>query len=266
MATVYLGRDPKINRRVAIKTIALAEEFSDAELQTARNQFIREAESAGRLNHPAIIAVYDVGEDDDIAYLAMEYFPGKPLTHYAQAGRLLSPKKALDLIARAADGLHYAHGQKVVHRDIKPANLLYDAEKDSIKITDFGIARLTDSSRTKTGIVLGTPSYMSPEQLSGTEVTGQSDIFSLGITLYQLLAGVPPFRADTIPRLMQRIAKEKHEPIRSLRPDLPPEIEEILDRALEKSPDNRFPSARAMALALRDCCSRFGAASALRAS
>jgi serine/threonine-protein kinase len=265
MATVYLGRDPKINRRVAIKTIALAEEFSDAELENARAQFVREAESAGRLNHPAIIAVYDVGDDDDIAYLAMEYFPGKSLAQHAHSGKLLPPKKVLDLISRAADGLHYAHGQRVVHRDIKPANLLYDADTDTVKITDFGIARLTDSSRTKTGIVLGTPSYMSPEQLAGTEVTGQSDIFSLGITLYQLLVGVPPFRADSIPKLMQRIAKEKHDPVRSLRPDLPQEIDEILDRALEKNPDNRFPSARALALALRDCCSRFGAANALRA-
>jgi serine/threonine protein kinase len=265
MATVYLGNDPKINRKVAIKTIALAEEFSENELATARNQFVREAESAGRLNHPSIITVYDVGDDDNIAYLAMEYFPGKSLAHHAQQGRLLPPKKVLDLVARAADALHYAHGQNVVHRDIKPANLLFDADTDRLKITDFGIARLTDSSRTKTGIILGTPSYMSPEQLAGGEVTGQSDIFSLGVTLYQLLTGLPPFRADSIPRLMQCISREPHEPVRNLRSDVPREVDEILDRALAKSPDDRFPSARAMALAIRDCCNRFGAQNALRA-
>lgn len=255
MATVYLGRDPKINRRVAIKTIALAEEFTDSDLVNARTQFLREAESAGRLNHPNIISIYDAGEDGAVAYLAMEYFPGKPLSHYAQHGQLLPPAQALELMARAAEALHYAHAQHVVHRDVKPANLMYDIDTDTLKITDFGIARLTDSSRTKTGIILGTPSYMSPEQLAGTTVSGQSDLFSLGITLYQLLAGAPPFRADSIPQLMQKIAHERHPPIRALRPDLPVCVDELLDRALAKDPTDRFESGRAMALALRDCCS-----------
>jgi serine/threonine-protein kinase len=257
MATVYLGRDPKINRRVAIKTIALAEEFSDSDLENARTQFLREAESAGRLNHPDIISIYDAGEDDQVAYLAMEYFSGKPLSYYTQQGRLLPPAVVLDIMARAAEALHYAHSQHVVHRDVKPANLLYDEATDTLKITDFGIARLTDTSRTKTGIILGTPSYMSPEQLAGTGVSGQSDLFSLGITLYQLLAGAPPFRADSIPRLMQKIAHEPHPPLRTVRDDLPPEVEQVLDRALAKNPADRFQSGRAMALALRDCCSSF---------
>jgi serine/threonine-protein kinase len=257
MATVYLGRDPKINRQVAIKTIALAEEFSDTDLVNARTQFLREAESAGRLNHPNIISIYDAGEDGQIAYLAMEYFRGKPLSYYAQQGHLLPPRLVFDLMARAAEALHYAHGQHVVHRDVKPANLLYDADTDALKITDFGIARLTDSSRTKTGIILGTPSYMSPEQLAGKSVTGQSDLFSLGVTLYQLLAGTPPFRADSIPMLMQKIAHETHERVSELRNDLPPSVDGILDRALAKDPADRYASGRAMALALRDCCSSF---------
>jgi len=257
MASVYLGRDPKINRRVAIKTIALAEEFSDSDLVNARTQFLREAESAGRLNHPHIISIYDAGEEGRIAYLAMEYCVGKPLSYYAQQGQLLPPKWVLEIMARAADALHYAHQQHVVHRDVKPANLLYDAETDTLKITDFGIARLTDTSRTKTGIILGTPSYMSPEQLAGTGVTGQSDLFSLGITLYQLLTGIPPFRADSIPRLMQKIAHEPHQPVTQVRDDLPAAIDSIIERALAKDPVNRFPNGRAMALALRDCCSSF---------
>lgn len=256
MATVYLGRDPKINRLVAVKTIALAEEFSDSDLDNARTQFLREAESAGRLNHPAIISIYDAGEDEKIAYLAMEYFPGKPLSHYARQGSLLPVRRVLELTARIAEALHYAHGQHVVHRDVKPANIMYDRETDTLKITDFGIARLTDSSRTKTGIILGTPSYMSPEQLSGTNVTGQSDIFSLGITLYQLLTGHPPFRADSIPRLMQKITHETHAPVSQLRDELPPCLDEILDVALAKDPSDRFPSGRAMALTLRNCCAR----------
>jgi len=264
MATVYLGRDPKINRRVAIKTIALADEFDDSDLDNARSQFLREAESAGRLNHPNIINIYDAGEDGHVAYLAMEYFPGKPLSHYAQQGQLLPAHRVLELMARAAEALHYAHGQHVVHRDVKPANIMYDRETDTLKITDFGIARLTDSSRTKTGIILGTPSYMSPEQLAGTNVTGQSDLFSLGITLYQLLTGYPPFRADSIPRLMQKISHERHAPVTQARDDLPPCIDELMDTALAKDPSDRFPSGRAMAVALRNCCAKLNALPAAR--
>jgi serine/threonine-protein kinase len=257
MATVYLATDPKINRKVAIKTIALAEEFSDDDLDAAKIQFLREAESAGRLNHPNIIAIYDTGEDNNVAYLAMEYFHGKPLNYYAQTANLLPPKWVLELTARAADALHYAHGQNVVHRDIKPANLMYDAESDTMKITDFGIARLTDTSRTKTGIILGTPSYMSPEQLAASAVTGKSDLYSLGITMYQLLTGTTPFRSDSIPKLMDKILNDKHTPVSSHRDDVPVCVDVVIDRALAKDPEDRFPSGRAMALALRECCASF---------
>jgi serine/threonine-protein kinase len=253
MATVYLGVDPNINRKVAIKTMALAKEFSEADLDAAKAQFRREAESAGRLNHPNIIAIYDSGEDANVAYLAMEYFSGKALNHYAQADNLLPPKWVLELTARAAEALHYAHGQNVVHRDIKPANLMYDAASDTMKITDFGIARLTDTSRTKTGIILGTPSYMSPEQLAASAVTGSSDLYSLGITMYQLLTGTTPFRSDSIPKLMDKIMNDKHKPLSSVRDDLPIEIETVLDKMLAKKPEDRFPNGRAVALALRDC-------------
>jgi eukaryotic-like serine/threonine-protein kinase len=259
MATVYLGRDPTINRRVAIKTLPLAEEFADSDLATARSHFIREAESAGRLNHPNIISIYDAGEDNHVAYLAMEYSEGKPLSHYARLGRLLPPKVVFELMARAADALHYAHAQNVVHRDVKPANLLYDDVADILKLTDFGIARLTDASRTRTGIILGTPSYMSPEQLSASKITGQSDLYSLGVTMYHLLTGSPPFQADSIPRLMEKIVHQKHRPVADVRDDVPPCTDAILDQALAKDPDARFPNGRAMALALRECCSRLPA-------
>ncbi|RMF96699.1 MAG: CHASE2 domain-containing protein [Gammaproteobacteria bacterium] len=257
MATVYLGIDTKINRKVAIKTIALAEEFSEEDLAQARAQFLREAESAGRLNHPNIIAIYDVGEDDEVAYLAMEYFEGKSLAQFSQPTHLLPPAWVLELGARAAEALHYAHAQKVVHRDIKPANIMYNAASDELKLTDFGIARLTDTSRTKTGIILGTPSYMSPEQLSGTAVTGQSDLYSLGITLYQMLTGAPPFRADSIPKLMDKIVNEHAPSLSEVRDDLPPCVDELFERMLAKDPEDRYPNGRALALALRDCCSSF---------
>jgi serine/threonine-protein kinase len=257
MATVYLGRDPKINRKVAIKTIALADEFSEEDLEAAKEQFMREAESAGRLNHANIIAIYDVGEDSNVAYLAMEYFEGKSLHHFAQQGNLLPPQWVLELGARAAEALHYAHSQNVVHRDIKPANIMYNANNDELKLTDFGIARLTDTSRTKTGIILGTPSYMSPEQLAGNPVTGQSDLYSLGITLYHLLTGAPPFRADSIPKLMDKIVNERHVMLSTQRDDIPLCVDDFFDSALAKDPEDRFANGRAMALALRDCCSSF---------
>ena len=259
MATVYLGRDPTINRRVAIKTLPLAEEFADNDLATARSHFLREAESAGRLNHPDIISIHDAGEDQRVAYLAMEYFEGKPMSHYAQVGRLLPPRVVIDVMARAAEALHYAHSQNVVHRDVKPANLLYDDRQDRLKLTDFGIARLTDSSRTRTGIILGTPSYMSPEQLSASRVSGLSDLYSLGVTMYHLLTGSPPFQADSIPRLMDKIVNQRHRPVTDLRDDVPAAIDEVLDRAMAKDPADRYQSGKAMALALRECCRTFPA-------
>ncbi len=257
MATVYLGRDPTINRRVAIKTLPLAEEFAESDLATARSHFLREAESAGRLNHPYIISIHDAGEDNNVAYLAMEYFEGKPLSHYAQLGRLLPPKVVFELMARAAEALHYAHTQNVVHRDVKPANLMYDLASDRFKLTDFGIARLTDASRTRTGIILGTPSYMSPEQLSASKVSGQTDIYSLGVTMYHLLTGAPPFQADSIPRLMEKIVHHRHRPVSDIRDDIPTCADAILERALAKNPADRYETGKAMALALRECCSTF---------
>ena len=256
MGTVYLGRDSAINRLVAIKAIPLAREFSDSELAEARARFFREAETAGRLNHPNIVTIYDVGEQDGLAYIAMEYLKGKHLSDFAGPNSLLEPRKVVELVARTADALGFAHKQNVVHRDIKPANLMYDAAGDTLKITDFGIARLTDSGSTRTGIVLGTPSFMSPEQLEGRSVTGHSDLFSLGVTLFQLLTGQLPFRADTMTGLMQQIAEAPHPPIKAIRPDLPDCVQKVIDRALAKTPENRFESGAQMAAALDDCRTR----------
>jgi eukaryotic-like serine/threonine-protein kinase len=257
MGVVYLGRDPKINRIVAIKAIPLAEEFEENDLEEARARFFREAEMAGRLNHPSIVTVYDAGEDQGLAYIAMEYLRGQHLSAYTDHARLLPPGTVLSLTARVADALHYAHRQNVLHRDIKPANIMFNSDTDELKITDFGIARLTDTSRTKTGIVLGTPSFMSPEQLEGRSLDGRSDQFALAVSLYQLLCGQLPFRAESMPRLMHKIATEDHGPIRSVRPELPDSIEPILDRALAKSADDRYASCAEFAVALRACGQQF---------
>jgi len=256
MGTVYLGRDTAINRMVAIKAIPLASEFSESELAEARARFFREAETAGRLNHPNIVTIYDVGEERGLAYIAMEYLKGRHLSDYTTPDTLLEPRKVLDLVARTAQALGFAHKQQVVHRDIKPANIMYDPSGDVLKITDFGIARLTGAGTTRTGIVLGTPSFMSPEQLEGRTVTGHSDLFSLGVSLFQLLTGQLPFTADSMTGLMQQIAEAPHPPLRALRPDLPPCVDAIIDRALAKTPEARFETGAQMAAALEDCRSR----------
>ncbi len=256
MGIVYLGRDTAINRLVAIKAIPLASEFSESELTEARARFFREAETAGRLNHPNIVTIYDVGEERGLAYIAMEYLRGRHLSDYASPNTLLEPRKVLDVLGRTAAALGFAHKQQVVHRDIKPANLMFDAATDVLKITDFGIARLSGAGSTRTGIVLGTPSFMSPEQLEGRTVTGHSDLFSLGVSLFQLLTGQLPFTADSMTGLMQQIAEAPHPPLRAFRPDLPECVERVIDRALAKTPEARFDSGAQMAAALEDCRSR----------
>lgn len=257
MGTVYLGRDPKINRVVAIKTMALSEEFEDEELEKATARFFREAETAGRLSHPNIVTIYDAGEEQDLAYIAMEYLEGKDLTHYIKSKGRLPPKFVMGVISKVADALDYAHQQDVVHRDIKPANIMYNEKDRSVKVTDFGIARITASSRTKTGVILGTPSYMSPEQLAGKKVDGRSDLFSLGATMYELLAAKQPFGGDTMAALMYQIANNRHPDITSRCPDVPRCIAPILDKMLEKDPNRRFQTGGELKQAIINCMNSF---------
>ena len=253
MGIVYQGRDPKIGRVVAIKTMALSQEFEGDELTEVKERFFREAETAGRLAHPNIVTIYDAGEEHDLAYIAMEFLKGKDLTPYIKSANLLELSKTLSVVARVAEALSYAHSNSVVHRDIKPANIMYEPVSDSVKVTDFGIARITDSSKTKTGMVLGTPSYMSPEQLAGRKVDGFSDQFSLGVTLYQLVSGRLPFEGDSMAQLMFKIANEPHADVRTHNPKLPASVSAIINKTLAKDPAQRYPSCEIMAKALRLC-------------
>jgi len=253
MGAVYLAKDPRINRAIALKAISIETEFEDEELKEARLRFYREAESAGRLTHPNIITVFDAGEDKGLAYIAMEFVPGIPLRDFTNAKRLLAPKRALELAAATADGLDYAHNQGVIHRDIKPANLLYNPKDSSVKISDFGVARMTDNNKTKTGIVLGTPMYMSPEQLGAEDLTGLSDLFSLGVTLYELLVGEVPFNASNIAVLMTKITTEDPVPVSTRRGGIPSSVDALLAKALAKRPQDRFSCGAEMAIALREC-------------
>ncbi len=258
MGVVYLGRDPKINRVVAIKTMALSQEFEGDELAEVKERFFREAETAGRLNHANIVTMFDAGEEHDLAYIAMEFLKGKDLVSYTKPGQLMPLPRVLSVVARVADALSYAHENHVVHRDIKPANIMYEPESDQVKVTDFGIARITDSSKTKTGMVLGTPSYMSPEQLAGKKIDGRSDLFSLGVTLYQMACGKLPFEGDSMAQLMFKIANEAHPDIRSIHPDLPENLVAIIDKALTKDPDQRYQTGAEFSRDLRTCLAMTG--------
>ena len=251
MGVVYQGRDPKIGRVVAIKTLALSSEFEGEELKDARQRFFREAETAGRLQHPHIVTIFDAGEEHDLAYIAMEFLPGRDLVEHTRAGQLLPVATVLGIGERVALALDYAHRQNVVHRDIKPANIMYASDADVVKVTDFGIARITDSSRTKTGMVLGTPSFMSPEQLAGQHIDGRSDLYSLGVMLFQLLTGVLPFRADSMAALMFQIANQSPPDVRTLRPELPAGIADLLNRSLSKSPGERYQTGADLAAELK---------------
>jgi hypothetical protein len=262
MGAVYLGHDPKIGRQVAIKTMALSQEFDGAELAEARARFFREAETAGRLQHRDIVTIFDAGEDQDLAYIAMEFLKGHDLQRYTRAAQLLPVPVVLRTVARVAEALAYAHSQGVVHRDIKPANVMIEPQTDCVKVTDFGIARITDASRTRTGMVLGTPSYMSPEQMAGRRVEGRSDLYSLGVMLFQLLTGRLPHQAESMAKLMYQIANDNAPDLRSLRPDLPEALANVVALALEKRPEVRYADGRQLASDLRAIAAAFEPATA----
>ncbi len=258
MGVVYLGKDPKIGRVVAIKTMALSQEFEGEELADARERFFREAETAGRLQHQNIVTIFDAGEEHDLAYIAMEFLKGSDLADFCKDGKLLPMPLVLSIVERVAQALAYAHRQNVVHRDIKPANIMYEPQSDTVKVTDFGIARITDSSKTKTGLVLGTPSFMSPEQIAGKRVDGRSDLYSLGVMLFQMLTGVLPFRGDSMAELMFKIANDEALDVRMIRAEIPGQLADVVALALQKQPEVRYQDGERFAADLRLAASAFG--------
>ncbi len=260
MGIVYLGKDPKINRAVAIKTMALAQEFGDDEIDDVKERFFREAESAGRLNHANIVSIYDAGEENDLAYIAMELLKGYDLDAHIKEGELLPIETVLNIVMQCADALDYAHTQKVVHRDIKPSNIMYDPDTGVAKITDFGIARITDSSKTRTGTVLGTPNYMSPEQCMGKKVDGRADLFSLGVVLYQMVSGSLPFKGDSMATLMYSIVNDRPIDIKTVKPDIYPALRKVIHNAIGKKPEKRYQTGKKMAAHLKVCIERMAEA------
>jgi serine/threonine-protein kinase len=250
MGIVYLGQDPQIGREMAIKTIRFTDEYEEDEAEKIKEQFFAEAKTAGLLSHPNIVTIYDAGSDHDLSYIAMEYLDGYDLKEHAVPANLLPIRTVLDLCADVAEALGYAHTKGVVHRDIKPANIMF-LKNGKPKVTDFGIARAMASSKTKTGVVKGTPFYMSPEQITGKKVDGRSDIYSLGVVLYELLTGVQPFKADDLAGLIYKITQEEPAPVNQYNQKVPKAVAQIIDKALVKDRDHRYQKAEHMAEHLR---------------
>jgi len=262
MGTVHRASDPLIERQVALKTVDLGR-LDDGSLEP-RLRFLREAKAAGRLTHPGIVIVHDVGELEDVAFIVMELVEGRSLKQVLDDGEKLPLEGTVELVRQAAEALAYAHRNGVVHRDVKPGNLLLTRE-GRVKVTDFGIARVDQGARTRTGILVGSPRYMSPEQLSARPLDGRSDVFSLGALLYELVTGLGPFdaeRPEDVFTLMQNITTRPQRQAIAARPDLPPAVNAIIERALQKDPAARFANGDDMAAALRDALKPLGGTSA----
>ncbi len=250
LGRVFLAFDPTIERRVAIKTIQIFAALPEAERAHARERFLREARSAGKLLHPGIVTIFDVGEADGVPYLAMEFVEGETLDDACREEALLPVPDVVELVAAAAEALGFAHERGIVHRDIKPANLMRVGDC-AVKIMDFGLAKSPATSMTHDGALFGTPNYMSPEQVRGEPLDGRTDLFSLGVVCYEMLTGVKPFGGDSISSVLYRIVHEppKDVPLRLER--IPPTLATFLERALAKDPDARFRDGTEFAGALR---------------
>src|SRR5712675_1264996 len=252
MGVVYRANDPMLNRMVAIKTIN-TEEAGHEGMAEYEARFYTEAKAAGGLNHPNIIIIYDIGKSGHLVYMAMEYIEGRELRELLAQGQPLPAVQAVDVAAQVAEGLAYAHQHQVVHRDIKPANIMITPEGRA-KIADFGIARMRSSeTRTQTGVILGSPKYLSPEQVVGKRADHRSDVFSLGVILYQCLTGGTPFNGDGVSALMYQITNHNPPPPSTLNPQVPVMLDYILAKALAKSIDERYQSSGDFAADLREC-------------
>ena len=254
MGVVYLAHDPRVGRPVALKTVRLPAGLTAAQEREHRERFLREAQSAGRLDHPAIVTIYDADEDSThgLSFIAMEYVPGRSLREVLQDDGDLSVDTAVAMVGRLAEALAVAHVAGVVHRDVKPANILVREEDGAVKIADFGIARLSTSELTQSGQSLGSPAYMSPEQIRGRGVDGRSDLFSLAVILYEALAGERPFAGDDLSALAYAVVHETPVPPTRRRPGLPAGLDAFFDRALAKDPAERFADGTAFKLALEE--------------
>jgi len=239
MGIVYKGRDPLIDRLVAIKTIRFDRLYEEQDIQGLKGRFFKEAQASGKLTHPNIVTIFDVGEDRGLSYMAMEYVEGDVLSKFCSPGQLLQVEEVLEIIAQTAEALDSAHKRNIVHRDIKPANIMRTSE-GQVKVMDFGIAKLPSSTLTQDHSVLGTPAYMSPEQIHGEDLDGRSDLFSLGSILYELLTGVKFFSGENFSAMVHKITHENPPPASRQNPRVPPAVDEILNKVLAKNRNDRY--------------------------
>jgi serine/threonine-protein kinase len=253
MGVVYKAEDPSIGRIVAIKTIRLADALNEKERQFLRERLFREARSAGILSHPGIVTIYDIYELDGVCYVFMEYVDGPTLEKILHSEDGLNKKTLLSVLDQTAAALDFAHGKGIVHRDIKPANIMLTSA-GAVKITDFGVAKFTSQQATNTGVLLGTPSYMSPEQIADRTVDGRSDQFALAVIAYQLLTGERPFTAGSLPSLMFKIVNEEPANVTRINPTLGPAVDIVLKKALTKDASARFPTCAQFIRALTAAC------------
>lgn len=253
-SSVFLAKDTADqNKLVALKILEINyNKQSDVEAELFA-RFLREAQTAAALEHENIIQIVDSGHSSTMAYIVMEFVNGKSLRDYGEQNSLLPANLVFHLTAQCADGLHYAHNKGIIHRDVKPANIIFDKHRNIAKLGDFGIARIANSTQTLAGSLLGTPFYMSPEQLVGLELDARSDVFSLGATVFRLLTGTTPFVGGSMAELMRAIVNEPHKNLRLMRPDLPSEVTDVIDTALCKDPKRRFENAAELADQLRVC-------------
>src|SRR6266436_3549258 len=254
MGVVYLALDPSIGRQVAIKTIRLSEFTNAEERGKQRERLFREARSAGILSHPGIVTIYDMAEQDGMAYIAMEYVPGSTLEQILSLMEPLEPERLFSILGQTAAALDYAHGKGIVHRDIKPANIIVN-EAGVAKIADFGIAKISAADQlTQTGLIVGTPNYMAPEQIQGKPVNGLADQYSLTVLAYEMLTGDKPFVAEHLTTLVFQIVCEPPPQANRLNPTLGPRVEEVLQKGLSKLPEQRYPTCSALVDALESAC------------
>jgi len=246
MGVVYHARDPKIDREVAIKTIKLADQADESEIEQLRERLFREARSAGKLSHPGIVTIYDVDQEDGLAYIAMEFVEGRTLDVVIKQGRVDDHVFAADVLKQTAAALDYAHERGIVHRDVKPANLMLTSG-GAVKIMDFGIARAGSSNLTQTGAVMGTPSYMSPEQVKGEAIDGRSDQFSLGVIAYEMVTGRKPFASESVTSVIFKIVSSQPETPAALCPWISPALDAVILKSLSKAADARFESCQVFA-------------------
>ncbi|MBI2689281.1 MAG: serine/threonine protein kinase [Acidobacteria bacterium] len=253
MGVVYRAQDPAIGRTVAVKTIRIGQFNDEREIKHVQDRMMREAQAAGILSHNNIVTIYDIQHEEGTAYIFMEFVDGETLEKMLLADTPIDKQLILHILKQAAEALDYAHQRGIIHRDVKPANIM--VRRDGVaKIADFGIARMQSHQFTQTGQILGTPNYMSPEQISGRPVDGRADQYSLAVILYEVLTGEKPFVADSLPTLLFRVVSEAPQPAPRLNPTLSAAIDEVLQRALSKSPADRFPSCSEFVRTLERAC------------